>query len=135
VSAYAGCSFSIGPRGSCKVGDFTLLNGAIIMAEERIEIGNYCLAQLVGAQTSTPYGYGALVVPATANGHYYMAINDGGTSGGSAPTWPTSGGTVTDGGVIWQDMGTYWTATTKVAKGTLIVTKLKPGSGELVGAR
>lgn len=43
VSAYAGCSFSIGPKGSCKVGDFTLLNGAIIMAEERIEIGSYCL--------------------------------------------------------------------------------------------
>lgn len=43
VSCYAGCSFSIGPKGSCKVGDFTLLNGAIIMAEERIEIGSYCL--------------------------------------------------------------------------------------------
>lgn len=43
VSAYAGCSFSIGPNGTCKVGDFTLLNGAIIMAEERIEIGSYCL--------------------------------------------------------------------------------------------
>jgi acetyltransferase-like isoleucine patch superfamily enzyme len=43
VSCYAGCSFSIGPRGSCKVGEFTLLNGAIIMAEERIEIGSHCL--------------------------------------------------------------------------------------------
>jgi len=43
VSAYAGCSFSLGPKGTVKVGDFTLLNGAIIMAEERIEIGNYCL--------------------------------------------------------------------------------------------
>ena len=27
----------------CTVGDFTLLNGALIMAEERIEIGSYCL--------------------------------------------------------------------------------------------
>jgi acetyltransferase-like isoleucine patch superfamily enzyme len=43
VSCYAGCSFSLGPRGTCKVGDFTLLNGAMIMAEERIEIGSYCL--------------------------------------------------------------------------------------------
>ncbi len=43
VSCYAGCSFSIGPKGSCSIGDFTLLNGAIIMAEERIEIGRYCL--------------------------------------------------------------------------------------------
>ena len=43
VSCYAGCSFSIGPNGQCRVGDFTLLNGALIMAEERIEIGSHCL--------------------------------------------------------------------------------------------
>ena len=43
VSCYAGCSFSIGEKGFCRVGDFTLLNGALIMAEERIEIGSYCL--------------------------------------------------------------------------------------------
>src|SRR5215470_2686296 len=43
VSCYAGCSFSIGNNGQCTVGDFTLLNGALIMAEEKIEIGSYCL--------------------------------------------------------------------------------------------
>ena len=43
VSCYAGCSFSIGTNGHCKVGDFTLLNGALIMAEDRIEIGSHCL--------------------------------------------------------------------------------------------
>ena len=43
VSCYAGCSFSVGPNGRCKVGDFTLLNGALVMAEERIEIGSHCL--------------------------------------------------------------------------------------------
>ena len=43
VSCYAGCSFAIGPNGQCKVGDFTLLNGALLMAEERIEIGSHCL--------------------------------------------------------------------------------------------
>jgi acetyltransferase-like isoleucine patch superfamily enzyme len=43
VSCYAGCSFSIGQNGQCKVGDFTLLNGALIMAEEKIEIGSHCL--------------------------------------------------------------------------------------------
>jgi len=43
VSCYAGCSFSIGENASCAVGDFTLLNGALIMAEERIEIGSHCL--------------------------------------------------------------------------------------------
>ena len=43
VSCYAGCSFSVGKDGQCTVGDFTLLNGALIMVEERIEIGSHCL--------------------------------------------------------------------------------------------
>jgi len=43
VSCYAGCSFAIGENGYCTIGDFTLLNGALIMAEERIEIGSHCL--------------------------------------------------------------------------------------------
>ena len=43
VSCYAGCSFAIGNNGSVAIGDFTLLNGALIMAEERIEIGSHCL--------------------------------------------------------------------------------------------
>jgi len=43
VSCYAGCSFAIGENGQCTIGDFTLLNGALIMAEERIEIGSHCL--------------------------------------------------------------------------------------------
>jgi acetyltransferase-like isoleucine patch superfamily enzyme len=43
VSVYGGCSFSIGINGTCSVGDFTLLNGALVMAEERIEIGSHCL--------------------------------------------------------------------------------------------
>jgi acetyltransferase-like isoleucine patch superfamily enzyme len=43
VSCYAGCSFAIGLNGRCTIGDFTLLNGALLMAEERIEIGSHCL--------------------------------------------------------------------------------------------
>src|SRR5437667_8913113 len=43
VSCYAGCSFSVGENGQCTIGDFTLLNGALIMADEKIEIGSYCL--------------------------------------------------------------------------------------------
>jgi len=43
VSCYAGCSFSIGKNGCCTIGNFTLLNGALVMAEERIEIGSHCL--------------------------------------------------------------------------------------------
>jgi acetyltransferase-like isoleucine patch superfamily enzyme len=43
VSCYAGCSFSIGVHGHCTIGDFTLLNGALIMAEDKIDIGSHCL--------------------------------------------------------------------------------------------
>jgi len=43
VSCYAGVSFALGEKGTCKIGDFTLLNGALIMSDERIEIGQHCL--------------------------------------------------------------------------------------------
>jgi acetyltransferase-like isoleucine patch superfamily enzyme len=43
VSCYAGVSFALGENGSCKVGDFSLLNGAMIMCNSRIEIGKHCL--------------------------------------------------------------------------------------------
>jgi acetyltransferase-like isoleucine patch superfamily enzyme len=43
VSLYAGVSFALGLNGTCKIGDFSLINGAMIMAEERIEIGAFCL--------------------------------------------------------------------------------------------
>lgn len=43
VSVYAGCSFAVHGDGKCVVGDFTLLNGAIVMAEELVEIGSHCL--------------------------------------------------------------------------------------------
>jgi acetyltransferase-like isoleucine patch superfamily enzyme len=43
VSCYAGCSFSVGDKGRVTVGDFTLLNGALVMCEDRIDIGSHCL--------------------------------------------------------------------------------------------
>ena len=55
--------------------------------------------------TSTSYSLGDKVFPAAPNGHWYQATA-GGTSDAAAPVWPTDGGTVTDGTVTWQDMGT-----------------------------
>jgi acetyltransferase-like isoleucine patch superfamily enzyme len=43
VSVYAGCSFPLGENATCSLGDFTLVNGALVMAEERIRIGSHCL--------------------------------------------------------------------------------------------
>jgi len=42
-SVYAGCSFAVKGRGRCTVGDYTLMNGALVMCEEEITIGSYCL--------------------------------------------------------------------------------------------
>lgn len=56
-------------------------------------------------QATTAYTLGAYKIPAVANGHFYK-VTLAGTSGSSAPTWPTDGSTVVDGTVTWQDMGT-----------------------------
>lgn len=42
-SVYCGCSFAVKGRGRCTVGDYTLLNGALVMCEEEITIGRYGL--------------------------------------------------------------------------------------------
>lgn len=42
--------------------------------------------------------------PLTPNSHAYRALKNG-TTGGTEPTFPTNGGTVTDGTTEWQDIG------------------------------
>lgn len=55
-------------------------------------------------QASFAYSLGDIIRPTSANAHLYQATV-GGTSGSSAPTFPTGGGTVADGAVTWQDLG------------------------------
>ena len=61
-------------------------------------------ADAVARASTTDYITDDVVIPVAANGHYYKCTV-GGTSGASAPTWPTDGTTVTDGTVTWLDMG------------------------------
>jgi hypothetical protein len=53
---------------------------------------------------TTAKALGAVVKPTSANNHWYMCTTAG-TTAGSEPTWPTNGSTVTDGTVVWRDMG------------------------------
>jgi hypothetical protein len=55
------------------------------------------------------YALGDIARPTASNAHLYQ-VTTAGTASGTQPTWPTSGGTVTDGTVVWQDLGTAATA-------------------------
>jgi len=53
----------------------------------------------------TSYSEGDIKIPTSRNGHRYR-VTVGGTSGSSEPTWPTtSGATVTDNEVTWEEYG------------------------------
>ncbi len=53
---------------------------------------------------TTAYGTDNFVRPTTFAGHYYKCTTSG-ISGAVQPTWPTNGTTVTDGTVVWTDVG------------------------------
>lgn len=55
-------------------------------------------------QSSHSYVLGAVVTPPTPNNHSYLCIFTTGTSGGTQPTWPINGSSVTDGNVVWKDL-------------------------------
>lgn len=42
-SVYLGVMFDVGPRGHVDIGEFSLLNGARIICDCEVSIGNYCL--------------------------------------------------------------------------------------------
>lgn len=91
-------------------------------AQMKLEIANMTLTNVQTFAISTAYKHGDYIVPASPNGHLYYVGSPDGTSGGSTPTYPTTGAHVTSGGIVLQDMGAYWSTATAVAEGTLIFT-------------
>lgn len=68
----------------------------------------YAATQAISAWTTAhAYSLNDLVVPTTANGHYYKATTAGTSDAATEPTWPTNGTTVADGlgALIWTDQG------------------------------
>lgn len=55
--------------------------------------------------SATSYSANAYIVPPTANGHYYKNTAGACTSNSSAPTFSTSGGSVSDNTCTWLDEG------------------------------
>jgi hypothetical protein len=56
---------------------------------------------------SSSYAIGSIIQPTAAPGYYFKAVQ-GGTSGGSEPTWSnaaTLGQEISDGQIIWQNQG------------------------------
>ncbi len=68
---------------------------------------------LASWEPSTAYVVGDEVVPDVRNGHKYRVTSGTGDSGATAPVWPTvSGGTVSDAGLTWTEVGrVYWEPT------------------------
>lgn len=66
----------------------------------------YAATQAISAWTTAhAYSLNDLVVPTSANGHYYKATTAGTSHATTEPTWPTNGTTVSDGTAVWTDQG------------------------------
>jgi prepilin-type N-terminal cleavage/methylation domain-containing protein len=76
---------------------------SVATATGRVTTHPVCFTPVWSPNSS--YGLGALIQPNPANFLGYVCTTAG-TSGATAPTWPTtSGGTVTDGSVVWTQSG------------------------------
>lgn len=97
------CSFEVGtvPEGDVLV----LADGDLVYVIEKDDTVTSVPLTLSNWASSTTYVAGDRIKPTTGNGFYYEAVN-GGTSGGSEPTWPIYlGETVDDNGITWEAKG------------------------------
>jgi acetyltransferase-like isoleucine patch superfamily enzyme len=57
--AYDRATFVVGPRGTVSVGDYTVLNGTYVVANDRVTIGSHCLLAWGSVVTDTWIGANA----------------------------------------------------------------------------
>ncbi len=57
--AYDRATFMVGPRGTISVGEYTVLNGTYLVANDRITIGSHCLLAWGSVLTDTWIGAGS----------------------------------------------------------------------------
>ena len=93
------------------------VSGSLVNVLDAALVNGYTIATWAA---TTAISLGAVYKPTSSNGRYYQCTTAG-TTGGSQPTWPTTtGNTVTDGSVVWTDVGLIPTALgwTKAYSGT-----------------
>jgi hypothetical protein len=83
----------------------------LVVLGRRLDVNGRWIEDDTGWAASTAYSVGDRVAASPRNGHVYV-VTVGGTSGSAAPAFPTSSGaTVTDGTVTWQEAGGSWEPT------------------------
>lgn len=82
----------------------TTNNGTGIFGVSALTVKSYEGNNAATRANTTAYAVGDALIPSSPNTHWYM-VTVAGTSGGSAPTFPTDGTSVSDGTATLQDMG------------------------------
>ncbi|MBF0437462.1 MAG: hypothetical protein HQL77_19160 [Magnetococcales bacterium] len=90
--------------GSASIKTYTAYAGGFLPLEG-IGISGETVTVDPSAWASTTAKVVGDIVKPSAGTHFYRCTTAG-TTGGTEPTWPVNGSTVTDGAVTWKDMGT-----------------------------
>ena len=98
VSVYAACQFAVSGNAHVTIGDFTLLVGALITCETRVEIGSHCLISWgVGIADSDFHPVGAAQIAGAMKGERRLPASFNPPSrswkaSGSLNRWPRTSG-------------------------------------------
>ncbi len=101
----SGSRFIFSPTAAFAAADTALKIAGTGIPSQTYIANVYTTSTMQAWRASTAWTTGDMARPVTANGNLYQATT-GGTTGSSAPVWPTTAGnTVTDGTVTWTCLG------------------------------